>query len=262
MRIHLVGPGRLGRSLHVLWSQRGHDVRLIGRDEALDPEADVLVLCVPDPAIAAVAARLTASCPVLHCSGATDLSPLAHLPEHGSLHPLMTFPGPELSLPDLEGVAAAIEGTPLARALATQLALDLGLRPVLVSGDRRLYHAAAVMAGNFATVLLAEAAAVLGRLQIPEDQAVRMLLPLALGSLRNAAPSPARALTGPAARGDHLTLARHVEALLQADLAGIAELHALLAGRALRLAGHGADTSGPPKVRELSTGVVADQDGV
>src|SRR5690606_24106560 len=139
--------------------------------------------------------------PVLHCSGALPVDILRPHQPAGSLHPLMTFPGPALGLPALDGVPAAIDGDPEALAFATALVASLGMRPLRVTGDRRLYHAAAVIAGNFATVLLAHASEALAAAGVPADQAGEALLPLALESLRSAASDPAARLTGPVARG-------------------------------------------------------------
>jgi predicted short-subunit dehydrogenase-like oxidoreductase (DUF2520 family) len=234
MKVGILGRGRLGRSLDVLLRNAGHDVDLRGRGEG-PPVGDVVLLAVPDHAIALAAIGLPEGATILHCSGATDLSPVAHQPEHGSLHPLMTFPGLELGLPDLAGVPAAVAGTPVARVQARELALSLGMLPIEVPGDRRLYHAAAVMAGNFATVLLADAAEVLTHAGVERDQAIAMLLPLALRSLVNAVPDPAAALTGPIARGDHDIIEAHRAALTEAKLEDHRALYDALRGRAKEL---------------------------
>lgn len=219
MQITLVGPGRLGRSLDVLWRRAGHAVSLVGRGDALPPHADVVVLTVPDRQIAPVAEAIPPGALVLHTSGATDLGPVAHHARHGSLHPLMTFPGIEHGLPDLTGVPAAIAASdPATRHTLEQLARDLGLRPVHVPGDRRLYHAAAVIAGNFATTLLAEAGHVLAHAGLDPADARAMLAPLAMRSLHNAIVDPAGALTGPIARGDRAVVEAHQQALSASSL--------------------------------------------
>jgi predicted short-subunit dehydrogenase-like oxidoreductase (DUF2520 family) len=237
MRVVLVGPGRLGRSLHTLLQRAGHDVRLLARGDVW-PGGDVGWLTVPDRAIAEAAAVVPSDVPVLHASGASDLSPLAGHPERGSLHPLMTFPGPEVALPDLRGVAAAIDGTPRAAALARALALDLGMAPFAVPGDRRLYHAAAVMAGNFATLFLAEASRILAAAGVPLADAPAILAPLALRSLHNAEAAPGgplSALTGPIPRGDRAVLEAHRAALTDAGLGELAALHRAITDHGLAL---------------------------
>lgn len=233
MQLTILGPGRLGRSLAVVAERAGHTVQLTRRP---DPDASIVLLCVPDGAIAEVAATLPRGKTVLHCSGTTPWTVLRPHRPAGSFHPLMTFPGPELGLPELTGVPAAIDGDPEARQIATELADSLGMRPIEVPGDRRLYHAAAVMAGNFATVLLAEASRALVAAGLDPAEAPSLLAPLALESLRNAAArGPAQTLTGPAARGDQATLEGHRTALEQAGLHDLVPLHRLLTEHAGRL---------------------------
>ena len=76
---------------------------------AADPQADVVLLTVPDAEIEAAAAALTRGRArfVGHCSGATTLAPLAGR-EAFSLHPLMTVPAGE-------AVGARPDGRPAAR---------------------------------------------------------------------------------------------------------------------------------------------------
>ncbi len=214
----IVGPGRLGRAAAAVLRGEGVAVRLIGRGEAIPP-AEIVWLTVPDRMIAEVAAQvLPFGAPergvLLHASGATDLSVLAPHPRAGSLHPLMTFSGSEAGPSPRGPVPAAVAGSPEAVAVARALALRLGWTPFEVPGDRRLYHAAAVMAGNFATTLLAEAAALLVAAGVPAEEAPGLLAALALTSIENAVRmGPRAALTGPVARGDEAVLAAHRAAL-------------------------------------------------
>ena len=224
MKIGILGPGRLGCSLARLVEAAGHTVDL--RREGV-PQGDFLLLTVPDSRIAQVAAALPLSDrPVLHCSGTTPVEVLRpHCPA-GSFHPLMTFPGVEVAVPDLSGVPAAIAGDEEAVVVATQLAETLLMRPIQVPGDRRLYHGAAVIAGNFATILLAEASRLLAAAGVPEEDAPSLLAPLAIQSLRNAADrGPAQSLTGPIARGDESTLAGHREAMKNAGFESLVPLY-------------------------------------
>ena len=213
----IIGPGRLGGTLGAALAARGVAVTLVGRHEA-PPPSPLTLLTVPDRAIAEAARAVPPGGVLLHCSGATDLTPLRPHHPAGSMHPLMTFPGADLAPPDLRGVPAALAGDPEALIAAEALALKLGMTPFRVPGDRRLYHAAAVMAGNFATALLAEASAVLAAAGVPLDQAPTLLAPLALACVRNAAAlGPAAALTGPVARGDQEVIRGHQEALASLD---------------------------------------------
>jgi predicted short-subunit dehydrogenase-like oxidoreductase (DUF2520 family) len=237
MFVSIIGTGRLGRSLDVLLRQSDRvdcEVELLGRDGV--PGAPVVLLAVPDGAIAEAARRIPEGRVALHCSGTTPVDVLRPHQPAGSFHPLMTFPGPDVGLPDLAGVPAAIDGDPEARAAARALADALSMRAIIVPGDRRLYHAAAVIAGNFATVLLAEASRVLAGAGVDPDEAPALLAPLAVQSLKNAGEKgPAAALTGPVARGDTATLDGHRDALLAAGLDDLVPLYDALTGRARRL---------------------------
>ncbi len=211
----IVGPGRLGRSAHQILSEAGHPVVLVGRHDPI-PAARLTWLTVPDRAVAAAAQAVPAGGVVLHASGALDVDVLRPHPKAGSLHPLMSFPGPELDLPT-GTVPAAIAGDEDARIAAHGLAEKLGFTPFTVGGDRRLYHAAAVIAGNFATTLLVEAGRALSACGVSEPEARRLLAPLATTSLTNTIASGADALTGPVARGDDDIIAAHQSALDELD---------------------------------------------
>jgi predicted short-subunit dehydrogenase-like oxidoreductase (DUF2520 family) len=202
-RLAIIGRGRLGTALAGALRDAGYEVSgPLGRD-AYTAGADAVLLCVPDGAIGAVAARLPVG-PVLgHCSGATGLDALA--PHEGfSLHPLMTVTDAGARF---EGAGAAIAGTSeRAIGLAGELAAALGCRAVeIAEADRAAYHAAASIASNFLITL--EYAA--ERLAATAGADRELLLPLVRATLENwAAMGPQRALTGPVARGDEATVAR------------------------------------------------------
>ena len=182
-----------------------------GRDDAhRAAAADVVLLCVPD---AAIARRPPRCAPrpgrlVGHCSGATGLDVL--LPHEGfSLHPLMTVTERGA---DLRGAGAAVDGaTPRALEAARSLAAAVGLRAVRVAPeDRAAYHAAASVASNLLVTL--EAAAERLAASAGVDRA--LLVPLVRATVENwAAHGPEAALTGPVARGDEATVARQREAV-------------------------------------------------
>ncbi len=195
---------------------------------------------MPDAEIAAAAALVGPGVPVGHCSGATGLDVLA--PHQAfSLHPLMTIPAPgsratsaptgsptasagagppsDTGANPFAGAPAAVAGaTPGTLALATTLALSLGMRPVEVDdSDRAAYHAAASIASNFLITL--EAAA--ERLAASAGVDRELLVPLVRATVENWAQlgAPA-ALTGPVARGDERTVAHQRDAVAEraADL--------------------------------------------
>lgn len=247
MEIAILGLGRLGRSLVPLLGKAGHTVHTWKRGESF-PKAELIWIMVRDDAVAEVAASLPTGSIVLHASGSLDIDVLRPHHPAGSLHLLQSFPGPEVSVPPLEGVPAAVSGDPEAVEAATAIALSLGLQPVHVPGDRRLYHAAAVMAGNFATTLLGEGAKALVEAGVDPDMACRMLAPLALASIEQAVElGPAAALTGPFPRGDKQTIAAHLSAL-EEKLPELVSLYKELGERTIRTLG----TSGRMKPEEMA----------
>lgn len=199
MRVIVIGAGRLGRTLAVLLPRAGVDVELCGRGAPI-PTGALYWLTVRDGQIGEAAAALPPEGIRLHASGACGPEALGEAGERGVLHPLMTFPGPEIAIPELHGVFAAVSGTPAATAAALDLAHRLGMAPQILTGDRRLYHAAAVMASSHLAAGLLAAAAVLARAGVTDPAAA--LLPLTQESLRRAASAGPAALTGPAVRGD------------------------------------------------------------
>jgi predicted short-subunit dehydrogenase-like oxidoreductase (DUF2520 family) len=172
-----------------------------------DRTPDVMLLCVPDRAIAEIAAGIEPGPWVAHVSGGTPLEALAPHERRFSLHPLQTFTherGPE----QLDGAWAAVTGeTESARAVATALAEVLGLRPFVLDDDRRaLYHAGAAIASNYLVTLRRVAGELLAASGAPAE---------ALDPLMRRVIENGFALTGPIERGDWETVERHRAAIAE-----------------------------------------------
>ena len=218
----IVGSGRVGGALARAGQTAGLDVRLAGRDGALEAcaDAEAVLLTVPDAEIAAAAELIAAAVPPLrfagHTSGATPLSALDACAARGastfSIHPLQTVPDAET---DLTGTPSAVAGSDAAAlTLATDLAQRLGLRPFAVAeANRAAYHAAAVIASNFLVTLEESAAALLSRAGVEKPR--ELLAPLVLRTAANWSERGGAALTGPIARGDQETIERHRAALAE-----------------------------------------------
>jgi predicted short-subunit dehydrogenase-like oxidoreductase (DUF2520 family) len=217
----IVGAGRLGTALAAALRATGLEIDgPLGRG-ASPRGVDAVLLCVPDGAIGAAAADVAPAVPVGHCSGATGLDVLTGH-EAFAFHPLMTTPHDGAPTPvshDGEavksvfaGAGAAVAGsTPHALAVAHELAERLGMRATTVADeDRAAYHAAASIASNFLTTL--EGAA--ERLAATAGVDRELLAPLVRASVENWVRLGAeRAMTGPIARGDEGTVARHRAAI-------------------------------------------------
>jgi predicted short-subunit dehydrogenase-like oxidoreductase (DUF2520 family) len=198
----IIGQGRIGTALAAALTDAGYPVEgPLGRG-ADGAGADAVLLCVPDAEIANAAALVPPGRLVGHCSGATGLEALSPH-EAFSLHPLMTVTADGATF---AGAGAAIAGSnERALGLARELAEALGMRPVEVADEDRIaYHAAASIASNFLVTL--EAAA--ERLAATAGVDRELLAPLVRAAVENwAMLGPERALTGPVARGDELTIA-------------------------------------------------------
>ena len=117
--ITVIGSGRVGAAVTARLRERGVP---LGDDGAL------VLLCVPDTAIAEVARGIEPGPWVAHVSGGTTLGALDPHERRFSVHPLQTFTlrrGPE----QLDGAFAAVTGeSEAARERGLWLAHTLGLR--------------------------------------------------------------------------------------------------------------------------------------
>ena len=198
--VTVIGAGRAGSAIAARLRERGLQPH---------PDGDLRLLCVPDSAIAEVAAAIPVGPWVAHVSGATPLAALGPHTHRFSVHPLQTLVrsrGPE----QLDGAWAAVTAeTAEAHERATWLAELLGLTPFDLADDARaLYHAGAVMASNFLVTLHRAAA----RLAVDAGAPPEGLLPLMRRTMENDFE-----LTGPIARGDHATIERHVAAIRERE---------------------------------------------
>jgi predicted short-subunit dehydrogenase-like oxidoreductase (DUF2520 family) len=268
--ISVVGAGRVGTALAVLWQRAGHRIVAVaggaatpGRAAAHLPgvpvlddasaarDAEVVLIATPDDAIAAacaqVAPALRPGAAVIHASGATGLDALEAAGRRTlSLHPLQTCPTVEAAVERIPGAAFAVtaldeEGY----ALGERLALDAGGRPFRLADEAKpLYHAAAVFASNYLVTVTALAEELERSAGVPDP--LDALAPLQAATLANVERvGPAEALTGPAVRGDAATVRKNLEALAAhaPEAVGpyvvLADLALALAERAGRLPGHG-----------------------
>ena len=194
--VTIIGSGRVGSAVAARLSERGLRVGADG---------DVVLICVPDDAIAEVPASVGAGPWVAHVSGATPLNALAPHRRRFSLHPLQTFTrarGPE----QLDGAWGAVTAeSDEARTVGFWLADTLGLRPFeLADESRPLYHAGAAIASNYLVTLHAVASDLFRAAGAPPEA----LEPLMQRTIENDFE-----LTGPIERGDRKTVDAHRRAI-------------------------------------------------
>ena len=186
--------------------------------------APVLLITVPDSAIASVVDRLASfgrenlqRKTILHTSGALSsdvFAPLRSLGAAvGSIHPLQTFSG--IGIPSLDGRLFVIEGDRGAIRVTRTMTRALGGHPVLLSASNKsLYHAAAVISAGQVLALEESAIRIFVSLGMKRREALKALLPLTRQVLENLERlGPRAAWTGPLARRDYSVIAMHERAL-------------------------------------------------
>lgn len=234
-RVRIIGSGRAGVAFSQALTGAGWEVAgLMGRAD--DPAGaaagvDLLLLATPDSTIESVSAAVepVPTTVVAHVAGALGLEVLQAHVRRAAVHPLMTLPAGERGAANLSaGGWFAVAGDPLVQ----RVVADLGGRWFTVPDERRvLYHAIASIAANHLVALMGQVERLAGEAEVPFES----YLALAQAALADVASlGPARALTGPAARGDSATLAAHVAALPDADRESYRALSALATGLASR----------------------------
>lgn len=246
LKVAIVGAGVLGTALGVLLRQAGYRisavsslnrrsaqaaVQQIGEGEVVgDPAmaalgADIVLLTVPDRAIAGVAIQVTAGgalrngAIVAHCAGGLSAGILSGVRaaggHRGAIHPLQSFADIENATRALPRSYYFLEGDARAIEVLRSVVVTIGGRPVEISsGDKALYHAGAAAASNFVVAIVDYAVRLLAAAGVPHEEALPALLPLIRGTVRNLETvGLPEALTGPIARGDLGTVRSHLRAL-------------------------------------------------
>jgi predicted short-subunit dehydrogenase-like oxidoreductase (DUF2520 family) len=266
-RVGLVGPGRLGtlvahafaasgaRMVHVAGGSEAARQRLTGAIAGLRAVdvadaadgVDVLVLAVPDAAIAGVvdglvrSDRLGDGHGVVHLAGVHGLAPLRRAGLAGArvaaCHPVLTAPSGATDPTLLHGAAWAVTAPDGDRAWTHELVTELGGDAFDVpEATRPLYHAALAVSSNAVGAAVVTALRLLGVAGVADP--ARLVGPLARASLDAALAGGAAALTGPVVRGEVSTIAAHLAAMApdMPELATAYRAHARAVLAAVRVA--------------------------
>jgi predicted short-subunit dehydrogenase-like oxidoreductase (DUF2520 family) len=242
LKTGFIGAGTTGTALAVRLSQKGWPVVAVSSRtlssaqklarrvpncqayhtaQELVDVAELVFITTPDDVIAQVCGEVQwhKGQSVLHCSGAHSvdiLEPAKKLGAAlGSFHPLQTFADVDQAVANLPGSTFALEAEePLLSTLKELTRLLNGNWVRLGSGDKVLYHAAAVFACNYLVTLVKLALDLWKDFGVSSKEATRALLPLLRGTLNNIdSIGLPDCLTGPVARGDLGTIERHLRAL-------------------------------------------------
>lgn len=195
-------------------------------------DAELIILAVPDPQLPAVVDEIAPHVGegriVVHVAGSMGRAVLDPIALTGALtiaaHPAMTFVGAAGDTDRLAGCPWGVTvGDELAATVAELLISELGGRIVPVPESRRpLYHAAMAHGSNHVGAVVADAVTLISRAiadgggagaDEARGQAEWLLRPLLEASLDNALRFGASGLTGPAARDDAATVAKHLRTI-------------------------------------------------
>lgn len=224
------GVFRIGDVLTRSRASASEAVRFIGAGRAvggLDEmcDADVWMIATRDDVIVAscealaAAGKITPDDIVFHVSGATPSTALAAAAARGALtasvHPIKTFPDAELAVQRFPGTYCGAEGNPEAlRVLGAAFeAIGATVFGIAVA-SKPIYHAGGVFACNYLAALVETALRAHEKAGIPRAASLKALEPLVRETVDAIFEhGPARALTGPIARGDCATVGNQLAAI-------------------------------------------------
>lgn len=250
-KIAIVGAGVVGTALASLLKEKGYalcgmagrgeeslkkaaaivggEVRTTTAPEEITQEADLVFITTSDSAIEEVCEGIAGKGGfrpgqiVVHTSGALPSTILKSAQEKGaliaSIHPLQSFANVKEAVKILPSSIFNLEGDPKAIPILTEMVQELGGKPLTIATrEKPLYHAAAVVACNLLVTLVYLSYRLFEAIDIPQEDAAQALLPLIKGTVNNIEHlGPAKALTGPIARGDVGVIRGHLDALKTVD---------------------------------------------
>lgn len=250
--VSIIGAGVVGSAVGHLLRQQGYTIKgvvarrlasakkaaeFIGEGKAgtdavaAASSADFVLITTPDKAIKPTCDEIAAGggfamegrgciAPlVAHFSGALGSDVLGSARDAGarvaSIHPLQSLASARQAVANLPGSYMSVEGDPSAMADCFEIVDALGgLRMVIPSGQKPLYHAGAAVASNYLVTVVDFAVTIYESLGMSRADAVKAVMPLVRGTVNNiervGVPD---ALTGPIARGDVATVEGHIEVL-------------------------------------------------
>ncbi|MCD8180104.1 MAG: DUF2520 domain-containing protein [Firmicutes bacterium] len=231
--IGFIGAGKCGMSLAYYFGSKG--VNVVGFSsrsnntedfEALSCEelvraSDIIFITVTDTAIPEVWNKIRhmdlTDKVICHCSGSvsSEIFKEANPETVCSVHPMMAFNSRHTSISAISEAFFTIEGGKTAvDRLSEILSLCGNGFKVITSENKAKYHAAACFASNFVVSVCRKAFELLNECGFSEEEARAALEPLMRENMENIITVGCKnAVTGPAARGDAVTIDRHMKVL-------------------------------------------------
>ena len=244
--LNIIGGGKLGQSLGRLWHHAGAleigavlnrslesseaATEHLGGGSAISemksmPAADLWMISTSDGEIGLAAEKLAASgllnegSIVFHCSGLLTSAVLGVVKPAGahvaSVHPVMSFAQPLSDFNAFIGTHCGCEGDPNALITLAPLFEAIGGKCfTLLAEQKALYHAATALCCNQLTALTEASIQLFEKAGLEREATLSLMQPLMQTTLTNIFHrGTANALTGPIARGDHASVASHIDAI-------------------------------------------------
>lgn len=230
LNIGFIGSGKCGMSLARYFRQKGlsvtgfssrHDVSdaefgFLSKEELLK-KSDVIFITVTDSAIYSVWEELSGFSLegkiICHTSGSADSEVFvgANKENVGSIHPMLAFSSRATSCDAIEKAFFTIEGgEKFVSAIEYILKACSNRYKIIDKSCKSEYHAAACFASNFVVSVCEKAERHLMNCGFSRDEAHAALIPLMKNNMDNIiSVGTHSAITGPAARGDMVTLEKH-----------------------------------------------------
>ena len=155
-----------------------------------------------------------------------------------SLHPLQAFADEEKSLADLPNTYFSLESEKPGPEAVIDILSRMGNPYFKLSpNDKSLYHLSACVVSNYLVTLMSSGMEALEKAGIDPHEGFAAMRPLIEGTISNIAKmGPAKALTGPVARGDVGTIKQHMTALQSPELENIKSTYTYMGLKTLELA--------------------------
>lgn len=209
--------------------------------------SDIILMTVTDSAISEVwngsdkeqfNSGINRSKILCHCSGSlsseifTQADPLRIC----SVHPMLAFPSKNVPKEKISNAFFTIEGGEAA-VNAVKKILDIcgNSYREIASKDKVKYHGAACFVSNFMTAVCAYGFSLMDECGFNEYEIRQAMTPLIMGNAENICSRGIKdSLTGPASRGDAITLKKHMQELKEDEL----QVYKLLSRKLCELSGH------------------------
>jgi len=244
--IHVIGCGKVGKTLSRLWTSRHvfrvrsilnrslesslQAVDFVGAGRAVESyaeleRADLVMIAASDEAIETCCRRLCRAgildegVVLFHLSGSLASTVLDPAKAQGALvasvHPVKSFADPSTAVETFAGTFCAVEGDPQACEVLRDALEQCGARTFPVNPElKTVYHAGTVVVSNYLVALMEVGLRCFERAGLTREAAMEMMRPIVAGTVDNLFElGPVRALTGPIARGEPSVVRRQTEAL-------------------------------------------------